>query len=200
MKYVKYFLSQCIFPLFYSAIMLFLGLAIKLISDDLMWLKYLLFVVVFGFYAVMICSISFKDGQNAVKIQHANDVERLNIIRTGEDRSLDLVQEYKPWKGFVSGLVVSSPVIILLILQAIFMLAGTEVQWPGAVAGYVYFVFFMFLLPGKKIDVPKTYYFWSIIAVPIMMLLMGVPYLLGARKQKLIYENIKDKHKEIYGE
>ncbi len=205
MKYVKYFLKQMFFPLLYAIMMMMINMSITMITEDLLWLKYMLFALSFALFAFIVCAVAFKDGQEAVKIRHMNDVERLNIIRTGEDRPLNVVKEYKPWKGFVSGLMVCIPLFILMIIHTIYLLTNpsSPTPWAGAVSSFIYSVVFSFFNPN--LEVYKTCaqlsrYYYCLIAIPVFALLVGVPYMLGAKKQLLLYKSVEDKHKAIYGD
>ncbi len=206
MKYVTYFLKQMIFPLIYAVIMMMINISITIIGDHLMWLKYLLFTLSFGLYAFIVGAVAFKDGQEAVKIQHMNDLERLNIIRTGEDRPINAVKEYKPWKGFVSGLAVCIPLIILMIVHTVLLFTNTQSPklWAGALSSYIYLIVFAYFRPSSE-TVFAGYqgglqYYYCLVAIPVFMLLIGLLYMLGARKQKLLYQSVEEKHKAIYGE
>ncbi len=206
MKYVTHFLKQMIFPLIYALIMMMINISISLIPDHLAWLRYMLYALSLSLYGFIIGAVAFKDGQEAVKIQHMNDTERLNIIRTGEDRPLNLVKEYKPWKGFVSGLSVCLPLIILMIIHGILLLVNPSAPklWAGALSSYIYIIIFAFFRPDSATVFTGlaggVQYFYCLLAIPAFMLMMGVPYYLGARKQKLLYKSVEDKHKAIYGD
>ncbi len=205
MKYVTHFLKQTIFPLIYAIIMMMINLSIMMIGEHLLWLKYILYALSFGLYALIISAVAFKDGQEAVKVRHMNDVERMNIIRTGEDRPLNLVKEYKSWKGFVTGLVTCLPLIILLIIQTIYFIASPSSPklWSGALASYLYGIVFSFFRPNSVVYQGLEQglrYYYSLIAIPVFMLLLGIPYLLGAKKQMLLYKQVEDKHAAIYGD
>ncbi len=200
MKLVKYFFRQMFFPLFYLLIMMMSSLAITVIDNNLLWLKYLLFALSFALYAVVIGAMSFKDGQEAVKTRHMNDLERLNIIRTGEDRPLDLLKEYKPWKGTISGLSACAPLIILMIIHTVCIIINPNIKWAGALAGFIYILVFGFFMPSLDMVVTAGYYYFSLISIPALMLTTGIPYYLGAQKQLRLYKKVEDKHREIYGE
>ncbi len=194
-----------LFSLVYSITMLMVNIAISIIDGGLLWLKYLLYVLTFALYAVVVAGVSFKDGQDSIKIRQANDLERMNIIRTGEYRELNVVKEYKPWKGFVSGLASCIPLIILMLLQAIFYLINPEkpALWPGAVASYLYIIVFAFFRPNNVSFTTASQglnYFFNLITIPVYVLIWGGAYLLGAKKQLNLLARIEEKHKKIYGE
>ncbi len=194
-----------LFPLVYGLVMIMASTAISIISEDLMWLKYLLYVVAFIVYAIVVVAIEYKDGQEAVKIRHVNDIERVNIIKTGEDRPLNAAREYKPWKGFVNGLSPCIVLVILMIIQSICFLSNSEqpAMWAGTVASYLYIVVFAFFRPNVEAYTTMAQglnYYYTLVAIPVFVLMMGIPYLLGARKQLGTYKAVEKKHNAIYGE
>ena len=96
---MKYYLKQGVFPFIYMLFMAMIAFGIMAING-LVWLKVLLAVLNVGFYAVIVAAMSYKDGQEAMKALYSNDLERREIIRTGEDRPLKIHEEYKAWKVF----------------------------------------------------------------------------------------------------
>ena len=204
MKHLKYFSKRALFPLFYSVFMMSINLPITLLGDDQAWIKYLLFSASFIFSAVVIAFLAFKEGVESVKTMHANDVERLNIIRTGEDRPLNLAREYKPWKGFVIGATICIPLVILLLAQLICYMVNPvdPAILPGAIASCLYIVVFSFFRPSATAyeGAQTLLYFWNLISIPVYMLMYGIPYLIGAKKQNRIYSIIEEKRNLLHGE
>ena len=200
MKYIWHFLKQMIVPLVYMILLSITCLGITSINNDLLWLKYLLDAVVLVFFGIILGGVSFKDGEDACKILHANDAERRRIIETGEDRPIDRLREYKPWKGFMIGLSACVPLIIMLIIHACRISIDPTQTQTGALAGYIYMVTFSFFLPNLAVTVSAGYYFYTLIAIPVFALMTGVPYILGYRKMEKQYEMIARKHREIYGD
>lgn len=203
--YIKQSLMGFIY-LFFTAITAF---GIMCISSDMVWLKALLCVLNVGLYVVIIAATSFKDGQDALKVRIANDLEREQIIRTGAALPLKLKEEYKPWKGFLFGGIACVPLIVLLIIHTLlFTLAGDNYIGAGAIAGFIYLMIFAF----ARLNVPTasegavvaainpTVYYWSLLAIPVIVLTVGVPYVLGARKIELQQARIREKQRQIYGE
>ena len=115
MHYVK----QAIIPFVYLFFVSIIALGIFMIPENLQWLRIILLVLNVGLYGLVACATAYKDGQDALKVRIANDLERMEIIRTGEDRPLKIKQEYAPWKGFLTGGIVCAPLIILLIVHSI---------------------------------------------------------------------------------
>lgn len=202
--YIKQaFISFCY--LFFAAI---IAISIMGISDQsLLWLRYVLLALNVALYVVIVASTSYKDGQNALKARVANDLERLQIVKTGEDRPLKLKEEYKVWKGFFVGGISCIPLVVLLLIHTILILtAGPTVNGAGAIASFIYMMVFaftrahIFAVEGMTI-VPDPYmYYWALLAIPVIILTVGIGYMLGAKKIERQQEMIKAKHRSIYGE
>ena len=176
------------------------SMGITSISNEQMWLKYLLSALVLAFFGLIIGAVAWKDGEEAAKVLHTNDLERVRIIQTGEDRPLNLIKEYKPWKGFLIGLSACIPLIVCMIIHTFLIIADPTKVGAGAIGGYLYMVFFSFILPDLTITLTAGQYYLALIAVPIFMLFTGIPYIFGARKVQAQYEIIERKQREIYGD
>lgn len=205
---MKYYIKQGLFPFIYMLFMTATAFCILAING-LIWLKALLAVLNIGLYAVIISATSYKDGQAAMKVQFANDLERREIIRTGEDRPLKIHEEYKPWKGFMFGFISCVPLIVLLIIHTIVYFATGGYKGIGAIAGLIYlmgFVFFRLNAVGSAegeaaFIMPEWYlYYGALITLPIIMLITGTAYILGARKIRRQQEIIREKQRQIYGD
>ena len=205
---MKYYLKQGVFPFIYMLFMAMIAFGILAISG-LIWLKVLLAVLNVGLYAVIVSAVSYKEGQEAMKTLYANDLERREIIRTGEDRPLKIHEEYKAWKGFMFGFIACVPLLVLLLVHTVIHLAGGGYMGLGAIAGLIFFAFFVFFrlnvnmsgTEGETITSASWYIFYgALIALPIIMLSTGIAYILGAKKIKRQYEMIAEKQRSIYGD
>ena len=205
---MKYYLKQGVFPFIYMLFMAMIALGILMI-DGLVWLKALLAVLNVGLYAVIISSVSYKEGQKAMKALYANDLERREIIRTGEDRPLKIHEEYKAWKGFIFGFISCVPLLILLIVHTIIHFAGSDYMGLGAIVGIIYLMFFVFFrlnIPTSLAEGDSGYtvswytYYGALIALPVIMLITGISYILGARKIRRQHEMIEENKRSIYGD
>nr|MBO4517864.1 hypothetical protein [Clostridia bacterium] len=136
----------------------------------------------------------------------ANDLERREIIRTGEDRPLKLHEEYKPWKGFAFGFISCVPILVLLALHTIVYNATGSYAGLGAIAGVIGLMFFVFFRldaassTAETAVVPWYTYYGALIALPVIMLITGIAYILGAKKIMRQQEMIKEKQRQIYGD
>lgn len=205
---MKYYIKQGFLPFVYVLFMAMTAFGI-LVINGLIWLKALLAVLNVGLYAVVVSAVSYKEGQEAMKALYANDLERMEIIRTGEDRPLKIHEEYKPWKGFMFGFIACVPLLILLVLHTIMHFAGSDYVGLGAIAGIIYLMFFIFFrlniaitgVEGETVAPVSWYtYYGALIALPIVMLITGISYILGARKIRLQHEMIEENKRRIYGE
>lgn len=200
---MKFYIKQGLFPFIYMLFMAMIAFGILAISG-LIWLKILLGVLNVGLYAVVISAAAYKDGQDAMKVQIANDLERREIIRTGEDRPLKLHEEYKPWKGFMFGFVSCVPLLVLLILHTIVYLATGSYIGLGAIAGIIYLMFFLFFRlnasAAEGTGIAWYTYYGTLVALPVVMLITGISYILGAKKISRQQQMIKEKQRQIYGE
>ena len=202
---MKYYLKQGIFPFVYQLFMAMIAFGILAINE-LIWLKIILAVLNIALYLFIVAVVAYKEGQQALKVQMSNDLERREIIRTGEDRPLKLHEEYKPWKGFVFGLISCIPVLFFLLLHTIVYNATGSYMGFGAIAGLIALMFFIFFRldvsnAGTETAVIPWYtYYGVLIALPILMLTMGIAYILGAKKIMLQQEKIREKQRQIYGD
>ena len=192
-----FYVKKAVFPfvyLFFMAITAFGILCIK----ELLWLKILLSALNLGLYLFIVCSVFYKEGQEAVKVRHANDLERREMIRTGTVRPLKLHEEYKPWKGYVIGLITCAPLLLCMIIHSVIYVAGGTSRAFGAIAGFVYFVVFVFFnFSGKELTMASYYY--TLFAIPVIVLCSGLAYSLGARKIILQHKRIREQQEQIYG-
>ena len=79
----------------------------------------------------------------------------------------------------------------------------------GAIAGIIYLMFFIFFrlnapstgAEGETVAAISWYtYYGALIALPVVMLITGISYILGARKIRRQHEIIEQKQRSIYGE
>ena len=197
---MKYLLKQMIIPLIYLVFMAIISFGILCINNDLMWLKVVLNILNLALYGYIVGAVSLKEGEIALKVRISNDAERLRIIETGEDRPLKLKEEYKAWKGFVFGLMACVPLIILLIIHAILTAINPELVGAGAIANFIYLPFGAFIRVDNTMTLENWHFYFNLIAVVIIPILTGIPYMLGARKIQLQQEKILEKQRQIYGD
>jgi hypothetical protein len=205
MKTFWYYAKQTFVPIMYLIMFDIIALGILCIGDNLVALKVVLLVLNLGLYGFIMCAVSFKDGQTALKVRMANDLNREQIVKTGKELPLKLKEEYKPWKGFLMGLNVCVPLIICMILHVI-LTAGKDpalastTNTAGAISGLLYVVFFGFSQVKSTVAIISTTYYVSLVAIPFFVGCIGVSYWLGGEKIVRQQEMIKEKHRQIYGD
>ncbi len=160
-----------------------------------------------GFFCFVMWFNLYKEGEAAMNTRYSNDLEREYMVRTGFVRPLKTHEEYKPWKGFVMGLIVCAPLIVCMIIHLILGLAvGTEYNGGGVVAGLLYVCFYQLFavfavnVGGVVKALPWGGYFALLYVVPVILVVMGASYILGGKKAEKQRELIKERHKEIHGE
>ena len=202
---MKTYLKQAFVPFVYLFLTAVIAFAILSIGDGLVWLKALLCACNIALYITVVGGISYKEGQTALKVRIANDTERRHIIRTGEDRPLRIAEEYKWWKGFLMGAIACAPMLILMLVHTVLILINPALNGAGVIACTFYMAFFAFMILGngnstslKPLE-PTKFYF-NLISLPIVMLICGIGYMLGARKIQRQQDAIKQRHREIHGE
>lgn len=194
-----YYVKQSLFPFLYLIFMAIIAAGIGMINS--VWAQVLLYLLNLAFYVFLMVINFFKEGQTALKVRHANDVERMQIIKTGDALPLKLREEYKPWKGFFIGFITALPLLFCLLLHLILILcAGEAYTGAGTVASLLYLVFFAPYSVAFSNALSAWQYFILLYAVPLMMVITGVPYVLGARKIQNQYDRIEQKQRQIYGD
>ena len=194
---MKYFFKRAILPWVYLIFMTVLTLSVHAIDSVI--LKFILVSATLLLYVFIVGAISYKDGQEALKVRLANDIERKTIIETGEDRALNR-EEYKPYKGFLIGVIVSIPLFILLLLHTLSIPSAQGATTVfGTITNVLYSIIFNFFrITGEKLTVYTTYY--TLLYVPVICLSTGIPYILGAKQIENQQKHIKEIHQQIYGE
>lgn len=195
-----YYIKQAIVPFFYLIFGTIIALGILVIDAKLVWLKAVLLALNLALYLFIVGAASFKDGETALKIRVANDLERWNIIRTGEDRPLKLKEEFKMWKGFAPGLITCVPLVILVLVHAIIHLAGGESMAAAGISNILYLTFGGFAHVIDADGGASLAVYLNLVALVIIPLTTGLSYYLGGRKIELQQEMIEEKKRQIYGD
>ena len=196
---MKYYIKNGVLPFIYQLFMAMIAFGILAI-EGLIWLKIMLALLNAGLYLFIVGAVAYKEGQDAFKVQMANDLERREIIRTGEDRPLKLHEEYKPWKGFAFGFTACVPLLVLLALHVVVYFATGSYMGLGAIAGAIYLMYFIFFRLDAAAGIYWYTYLGTLIALPVIMLTMGIAYILGAKKISLQQQMIREKQRQIYGD
>lgn len=204
---MKTYIKQAFIPFIYLVFVAIVSMAILSIEEKLLWLKIILAILNLGLYLSVVCGTSFKEGQIALKVRIANDLERQQIVKTGEDRPLKLKEEYKWWKGALIGGLACVPMLLLLLIHTILILINPALNGCGVAVAFIYMCIFCFFMLGGSgsgaetvSPMPPESFYLALVAIPIIMLACGISYYLGAKKIQFQQDAIKEKHREIYGE
>ena len=205
MKTVKYFLKETWVVWAYTILTMVTAITITMIGAEeaertgvnkLLWLQGILFVLNLGLYGVVVYMMLYKTGETAAKLKHSNDIKRRVIAETGDYYDFDRVSEYGKYKGLYIGLFASAPLILLLLIQGILDICGSESTAVTAIIGIAYGAF---LLPIRSVISASASVYWSFYAVAINVILIAVAYRMGAYKIKKQNDRIKKTNAVIYG-
>ena len=191
------YIKQSLFAFIYLISLGVTELIIFSIESDV--LKMVLFAVILGFYVFLLFMVYSNKGMDALKIRHYNDIDRKRIIETGADIKLRVHEEYCVWKGFLYGFIAAIPLIVMILINGIILLSGGTSQTLVTITGVAYMVFYSIfrVLVGEFTAVQL---FGLLYAVPVMMCITGIPYILGARKARKQFDSIEQTKKTIYGD
>ncbi len=195
-----YLIKQALVPvayLFFSAIIASGVFSIEG-CDPIIALALLL--VNLGLYVFVVWSLLAKEGEKGYTALQTNDFNRRRIIETGEDLPLSVAEEFSWWKGFVVGAIISAPLVVLIIIHTIFLIAGMPNVAIGAITSFVYMVVFAFTRIGVTTVVGVCDYYWTLVFIPFILFITGVPYILGARRKERQQDAIKEIQKNIHGD
>ncbi len=202
---MKYYLKQIGREYLYFSLTAVTALMMAVMSNEgfWLWLKFAIYVINFLILALAISIMFFREGQTAYKQLGINDVVRRQIVETGKDLPIKREEEYRPLKGFILPLFLFIPMAVLLIGNLIYGLCtgGGEVNTFGMIAGLIYMAFYspaVMFIPEAQIS--WVHPFIVLYAVPLICIIAGVAYILGAKKKKKEDEAILSKQKQIYGD
>ena len=195
MKKFKYYIKETWVLYVYTILTMITALAISAIDSKLLWLQLILFALNIGLYGMVAYMLVFKTGEEAAKLRHANDIKRRVIMETGDYYEFNRQGEYGTYKGAIIGLYASAPLLIMLLVQVILDIAGSDSAVVSGIIGFTYGAFF---LPIRCIDVNASVY-WMLYAVVIIVVITHIAYNMGARKVHKQEEKIKRTNAMIYG-
>ena len=187
MKAFKYYMKE--------TWVLYVYTILAAIDEKLLWLQLILFTLNIGLYGLVAFMLVFKTGEEAAKLRHANDIKRRVIMETGDYYDFNRQGEYGPYKGAVIGLFAAAPLLLMLLVQVILDIAGSD---SAAVSGVIGFTYGAFFLPVRVISETASVY-WSLYAVVVIVALAHIAYQCGARKVRKQEEKIKKTNAMIYG-
>lgn len=196
---MKYYLKMALMPFIYLLFSAMIGMSIMLLDKDMMMLEYALCFLNMAFYVIIIGYAGFKDGQGELKIRMENDMYRRRIIETGEDYPIRALEEYKPFKGCFIGLLSAIPSIVLVVIHLIMMFTSPTVDNSfGVFAGLMNMVVFSFFMVSGTIT--AWHYLFTLLYVPFVLLVYGLPYYLGGKQMQKQYDKIDELKAQMGGD
>ncbi len=198
---MKYYLKKFFIILVYLISSGIIASSVLVIEGNA-WLKLVLLILNLALFIFIYSAIAFKDGEKALKVRISNDKLRQLIVQTGDDYKLDLDGEFTIRKGFITGANACIPLIVLLLLNLFFSISN-----PNNVAlrglELIYMAFFGFF----NLDFLEVYEvalyaspYWTLIAIPVLIIVHGVFFYLGAKKLEAQQERFRRSHRNLHGE
>ena len=196
---MKYLLRKAGFPFIYIIFMATIALGINQIGGDSKFLKFALHLLNLSFYVFIVGSLAFKDGEEALNVRIANDLDRNEMIKTGIPKKLRLSEEYKHYKGFLVGLVTCAPLIVFMIIHAIYYFSGSEYVGMGALADMLYNMVMSFYKVFVT-ELSTADYFFALVTLPVICLTTGIPYIIGGLRRERQQLKIEEQQRQLYGD
>lgn len=181
MKLLSYFMKEFFVVNMYLIMFALIDLGVLCIGDNLIWLKLILCGAVLVSFIIIVGIFIGKEAETAVRVRRGNDLNREHIIKTGKDMPLNLAEEYKPWKGFAMGAIICIPLIIFMGIQMLTYVPGSESNPGGAISAFLYMVVFSFFRVDSRVDILQTDYYYIFLAIPLLILTVGISYIVGAK-------------------
>ena len=196
---MKYYIKNAAFAFVYLIVMDVTALLITMIKTPA-W-QLVLSIIAILFYLFVLFTIFSGEGARALDIRHANDTQRRRMIETGDVFDLKTAEEYKPYKGFIIGVIICVPQILLLIIHLILgLITGGTANGAGGAALIIYYLFYLPFGAMHTGALVFGEYFILLYSVAVISVAIGVAYILGAKKSQRKYDLIERKHREIYGD
>lgn len=196
MKLLSYFMKEFFVVNMYLIMFALIDLGVLCIGDNLIWLKLILCGAVLVAFIIIVGLFIGKEAETAVKVRRGNDLNREHIIKTGKDLPLNLAEEYKPWKGFAMGAMTCIPLLVFMGIQMLTNTPGVEANPGGAIAAFLYMVVFSFLRVDSRVDILPADYNYIFLAIPLIILTVGISYIIGAKIAMKKHERILASHRK----
>ncbi len=190
-----YYLKKSIFLIFYTLI--FSVMQLGIISISITSLKIILTILALLFYLFLTSSFFFYEGKTAYKVRHENDNKRRIIIKTGEYVKLEKKAEYSFYKGFLIVFIAFAPLIVLEILNVIAINVNEKISIFSSIIKIMDMLFYSPIFEALG-ETSPYYILITLYAVPLMMLIVEVSYVLGAKANMRKYDAIDEMRKEIH--
>lgn len=181
LEYLRRALTPFVINLLYGMTML----AVSAIGNDGIAIALTLLLLVATLFTDFI--FMRAAGEIAYKMKLTGEAKRANRPVNAE-KDLGTYRpskEYAPYKGFVIGLVVALIPLILLLVGGLTDSTGCRTA-VIFVAGWSYLPVFRFCALGKADDyiVPNDSLLWGLIILAVVLVVCGVAYIVGGRKEQ----------------
>lgn len=197
---MSYYFKKTIWAIMYLVLTVAFGFGIMFVGTNHDIPKLIASLLNLGLFTVAMVLVFYKEGKRAYHTLLENDLTRKRIIETGKDLPIKRAEEYKAYKGFMIGVFVCLPLILLLIAHLIVSLATDgQVTTLGIISGFAYLIFYEPFAIFFHGEVYWHSFMITLYAVPYVSLAIGLPYYFGARAKRLEREEIEKTNKQIYG-
>ena len=139
--------------------------------------------------------LGLKCGQDAQKQKNSNKNALKAMLETGKEVKINKIGEYKWYNGLVIGLISCSVFVLLILIQLIITLSGSD---SFALGGVVKIVFAVFTAPQNAIDKAISLYY-SLIYVVATVGIVCLGYYIGKKKVDYEQAHIQRLHNRIHG-
>ncbi len=194
---MKYLLKLIIIPVVYVISFAFLTVGIASIDGFSPIVKSIISIILFAVFALVISAVMIKEGHEAYSILLTNNIQRRRIVETGKVVEFDASNEYRPYKGFLAGLICCIPLVIMVILHLIVAPIGA-VSRVSIICEMAYGLFFSIFRTYMVADA-LGFFLISAGIIVVFPLVTGIPYMIGARKRSLQQDNIRRLNDELHG-
>ena len=194
---MKYLLKLIIIPIVYIISFAFLTVGIASIDGFTPLVKSIISILLVGVFTVVISMVMIKEGHDAYGVLLGNNAQRRHIVETGNVVEFDESKEYRPYKGFLAGLICCIPLIFMVILHLILVPIGNTSE-ISIICEMFYGLFFSVVRTYLETDAVGFFIISGVILV-VLPLITGIPYMFGARRRRLQQENIKKLNDELHG-
>lgn len=192
-----YYAKHSLFLFIYMLTTILTATGISLIEAE--WVQSLLAVLNIGLYLFLTAIYMYKEGGEAAKKLHANDIDRENIVKTGNYIKINKIPEFRVWKGSFMSFITFIPMIVLFVVHTILGLT-TGSNTAGTIANVVYMTFYMPYAPFLGTVMRFELYYILLYAIPLITISIGVAYNIGARKILRQYKKVQETQKMLYGD
>lgn len=195
---MKYFLRLTIAPIVYFLSTAFIVLGVQAFPTLSPIVRIILNSIFIGLYVLCTFVVMRKEGELAFNKLLLNDISRRKLLETGEDVVIKTTEEYRPYKGFIVGLICVIPLIILIMLHLIVRVPG-EISDMGIYAEMFYSPIYAFF--GHYKNATESSLYWGLlIAIVFLPISIGIPYIIGAMKRRKQDQDIAETNRRIYGD